>query len=82
MPPARALWSALYAPAATPQRGAGDAAQGDGRGAQFRAGAGRRSRKQMIKAVPNTSLDDAKAWNAGNRTVEQVTEEVKIDVGM
>ena len=38
-------------------------------------------KKQMIKAVPNASLDDAQAWNAAEFAYwKKLTDEVKVEL--
>ena len=58
----KGLWSALYAPAATPRdvletlhKAVVQALNSEPVQTAFK--------KQMIKAVPNASIDDARAWN-------------------
>jgi tripartite-type tricarboxylate transporter receptor subunit TctC len=75
----KGLWSALYAPAKTPpevldtlHKATVQALRSEPVQTAFQ--------KQMIKAVPNASLDDAKAWN----TIEaahwkKITEQVKVE---
>ena len=75
-----ALWSALYAPAKTPkpvletiQRITAEALKSKDVLETFG--------KQMIQAVPNSSLADAQAWNkAETERWKKVTEEVKIEL--
>jgi tripartite-type tricarboxylate transporter receptor subunit TctC len=59
----KGLWSALYAPAATPRdvldtlhKAVTQALNSEAVQTAFG--------RQMIKAVPNASIDDAQAWNA------------------
>ncbi len=67
----KGLWSALYAPAATPRdvletlhKATVQALNSEPVQTAFK--------KQMIKAVPNASIDDAKAWNDGrDRALEE-----------
>jgi tripartite-type tricarboxylate transporter receptor subunit TctC len=76
----KGLWSALYAPAATPR---------DVLETLFNAAlASLKSepvqvafRRQMIKAVPNSSLDDAQAFNRAEMAYwKRLTEEVKVEL--
>ncbi len=76
----KGLWSALYAPAATPRdvletvRRA--AAQSLGSEPVLAAFA-----RQMIKAVPNASIEDAQAWNRIETAYwRKVTDEVKVEL--
>ena len=78
-PEGKGLWSALYAPAKTPpevldtlHKATVQALQSEPVQSAFK--------KQMIKAVPNSSIADAKAWN----TIEaahwkKITEQVKVE---
>jgi tripartite-type tricarboxylate transporter receptor subunit TctC len=76
----RGLWSALYAPAATSRevldtlhKAVVQALNSEPVQATFR--------KQMIKTVPNASIDDARAWNAAEFAYwKKVTEEVKVEL--
>jgi tripartite-type tricarboxylate transporter receptor subunit TctC len=79
-PNAKGLWSALYAPAATPR----DVLE-IVRGAAVQALASEQVttafRQQMIRAVPSASLADAQAWNKAEVAYwKKVTDEVKIDL--
>ena len=75
----KGLWSALYAPARTPrdvletlQKATVQALQSEPVQTAFK--------KQMIKAVPNASLEDAKAWTVTETAYwKKVTEEVKVE---
>jgi tripartite-type tricarboxylate transporter receptor subunit TctC len=75
-----ALWSALYAPAKTPrnvletiQRVTAQALKSQEVQETFA--------KQMIQAIPNSSIADAEAWNKQETARwRRVTEQVKIDI--
>ena len=75
----KGLWSALYAPAATPRdvldtvhRLTVQALQAEPTQATFK--------KQMIKAIPNASVSDAKAWDKEETAHwRKLTETVKIE---
>jgi tripartite-type tricarboxylate transporter receptor subunit TctC len=75
----KGLWSALYAPAKTPQdvlntlhKATVQALQSEPVQSAFK--------KQMIKAVPNSSLADARAWNATEMAYwRKLTEQVKVE---
>jgi len=79
-PNAKGLWSALYAPSATPRnvletvfRTTTQALRSEGVQSAFA--------KQMIKAIPSASLEDAQAFNRAERAYwKKVTEEVKIEL--
>jgi tripartite-type tricarboxylate transporter receptor subunit TctC len=79
-PNAKGLWSALYAPAATPRdvietvrKAAVQALQSEPVETAFR--------KQMIRAVPNTSFEDAQAFNRAEIAYwKKVTEDVKVEL--
>ena len=75
----KGLWSALYAPAKTPP----DVLETIHKAtvAALNSAAVREAfKKQMIKAVPNSSIADAKAWNATETAHwKKVTEEVKVE---
>jgi tripartite-type tricarboxylate transporter receptor subunit TctC len=79
-PNAKGLWSALYAPAATPRdvletvrKAAVQALQSEPVETAFK--------KQMIRAVPNTSFDDAQAFNRAEVAYwKKVTEDVKVEL--
>jgi len=74
------LWGALYAPAATPRdtlealrKGVVAALNSEPVQSAFK--------KQMIKAVPNSSLDDAAAWNAKETAYwKKIVSEVKVEL--
>jgi tripartite-type tricarboxylate transporter receptor subunit TctC len=74
------LWGALYAPAATPRatlealhKGVVDALNSEPVQTAFQ--------KQMIKAVPNASLEDAAAWNAKETAYwKKIISEVKVEL--
>ncbi|MFL5046477.1 MAG: Bug family tripartite tricarboxylate transporter substrate binding protein [Xanthobacteraceae bacterium] len=76
----KGLWSALYAPAATPRdvldtlhKAAVQALNSEPVQAAFK--------KQMIKTVPNASIDDARAWNTAEFAYwKKVTDEVKVEL--
>ena len=76
----KGLWSALYAPAATPRdvlealhKAVVQALNSEPVQITFR--------KQMIKTVPNASIDEARAWNAAEFAYwKKVTEEVKVEL--
>jgi tripartite-type tricarboxylate transporter receptor subunit TctC len=76
----KGLWSALYAPAATPRdvletlhRAAVQSLNSEPVQTAFK--------KQMIKAVPNASIDDAQAFNrAETAHWKKVTDEVKVEL--
>ena len=76
----KGLWSALYAPAATPRdvletlhKAVVQALNSEPVQTAFK--------KQMIKAVPNASIDDAQALNAAETAYwKKVTEEVKVEL--
>jgi tripartite-type tricarboxylate transporter receptor subunit TctC len=75
----KGLWSGLYAPARTPRdvletlhKATVQALQSEPVQSAFK--------KQMIKAVPNASLEDARAWTATETAYwKKVTEEVKVE---
>jgi tripartite-type tricarboxylate transporter receptor subunit TctC len=75
----KGLWSALYAPAATPpdvlatlHKAVVQALNSEGVQSVFR--------KQMIKAVPNASIDDAREWNTAEFAYwKKITEAVKVE---
>ena len=79
-PNAKGLWSALYAPAATPRdvleivrEAAVQALASEQVTTAFK--------QQMIRAVPSGSLADAQAWNKAEVAYwKKVTDEVKIDL--
>jgi tripartite-type tricarboxylate transporter receptor subunit TctC len=74
------LWGALYAPAATPRatlealhKGVVDALKSEPVQAAFG--------KQMIKAVPNASLEEAAEWNAKETAYwKKIVSEVKVEL--
>ena len=76
----KGLWSALYAPAATPRdvldtlhKATVQALNSEPVQTAFK--------KQMIKAVPNASLEDAQAWNKVETAHwRKVTDEVKVEL--
>lgn len=76
----KGLWSALYAPAATPRdvldtihKAVVQALQSEGVQTAFK--------KQMIKAVPNSSIEDAKAWDAAEFAYwRKLAEDVKVEL--
>jgi tripartite-type tricarboxylate transporter receptor subunit TctC len=75
----KGLWSAIYAPARTPRdvldtlhKGVVQALKSEPVQTAFK--------RQMIKAVPNASIDDARTWNAEEMKYwKKVTEEVKVE---
>jgi tripartite-type tricarboxylate transporter receptor subunit TctC len=79
-PNAKGLWSALYAPSATPHdvleivfATAKKALKSEAVESAFA--------KQMIKAIPSASLDDAQAFNRAEWAYwKKITEEVKIEL--
>jgi tripartite-type tricarboxylate transporter receptor subunit TctC len=79
-PNAKGLWSALYAPAATPR----DVLE-IVRAAAVQALASEQVttafKQQMIRAVPSASITDAQAWNKAEVAYwKKVTDEVKIEL--
>jgi tripartite-type tricarboxylate transporter receptor subunit TctC len=76
----KGLWSALYAPAGTPRdvldtlhKAAVQALNSEPVQTAFK--------KQMIKSVPNASLEDAKAWDkAEAEHWKKLTDEVKVEL--
>ncbi len=76
----KGLWSALYAPATTPRdalatlhKAVVQALNSESVQAAFK--------KQMIKAVPNASIEDAQAWNRAEAAYwKKVTDEVKVEL--
>jgi tripartite-type tricarboxylate transporter receptor subunit TctC len=76
----KGLWSALYAPAGTPhdvletvRKAAAQALESEAVMTAFK--------KQMIKAVPNRSLEDAQAFNRAEMAYwKKVTDDVKVDL--
>jgi tripartite-type tricarboxylate transporter receptor subunit TctC len=79
-PNSKGLWSALYAPAATPRdvletvrKAAAQALASEPVETAFK--------KQMIKATPSGSLDDAQAFNRAEMAYwKKVTEQVKVEL--
>src|SRR5262245_61281765 len=79
-PSGKGLWSALYAPAATPpevlatlHKAVVQALNSEPVQAAFK--------KQLIKAVPNASIDEARKWNAAETAYwKKVTDEVKVEL--
>jgi tripartite-type tricarboxylate transporter receptor subunit TctC len=79
-PNAKGLWSALYAPAATPRdvleivrEAAVQALASEQVTTAFK--------QQMIRAVPSASIADAQAWNKAEVAYwKKVTDEVKIEL--
>jgi tripartite-type tricarboxylate transporter receptor subunit TctC len=76
----KGLWSALYAPAATPpdvletvHKAVVQALNSEGVQTTFK--------KQMIKTVPNASIADARAWNDAEFAYwKKVTDQVKVEL--
>jgi tripartite-type tricarboxylate transporter receptor subunit TctC len=76
----RGLWSALYAPAATPRevldtlhKAVVQALNSEPVQAAFK--------KQMIKPVPNASIEEAQAWNAAEAAHwRKIADEVKVEL--
>ena len=76
----KGLWSALYAPAATPRdvldtlhKAALQALNSEAVQATFK--------KQMIKPVPDASIDAAQAWNKDETAHwKKVTDEIKVEL--
>jgi tripartite-type tricarboxylate transporter receptor subunit TctC len=76
----KGLWSALYAPAATPRdvldplhKAVVQALNSEPVQSAFK--------KQMLKPVPNSSIDDARAWNAAEFAYwKKITDEVKVEL--
>jgi len=79
-PHGKGLWSALYAPAATPRdvldtlhKAAVQSLNSEPVQTAFK--------KQMIKAVPNASIDDARAFDRAEAAYwKKVTDEVKVEL--
>jgi tripartite-type tricarboxylate transporter receptor subunit TctC len=79
-PNAKGLWSALYAPSATPRdvletvrKAAVQALQSDAVESTFK--------KQMIRALPSASFEDAQAFDRAEATYwKKVTEDVKVEL--
>jgi tripartite-type tricarboxylate transporter receptor subunit TctC len=75
----KGLWSALYASAKTPPDVL-DTIHKATVAALDSASVQEAFKKQMIKAVPNSSIADAKAWNATEMAYwKKLTEEVKVE---
>ncbi len=76
----KGLWSALYAPAATPR----DVLEVVRRAAVQALGSEQVTtafKQQMIRAVPNASFEDAQAWNKAELAYwKKVTDEVKVEL--
>jgi len=76
----KGLWSALYAPSATPadvlatlHKAVVQALNTEPVQTAFK--------RQLIKAVPNASIEDARAWNATETAYwKKVTDEVKVEL--
>ncbi len=76
----KGLWSALYAPAATPRevletlhKAAVQSLKSEPVQTAFK--------KQMIKAVPNASIADAQAWDKAETAAwKKVTDEIKVEL--
>jgi tripartite-type tricarboxylate transporter receptor subunit TctC len=76
----KGLWSALYAPAGTP-RDVLDVLHKVTVQALDSEPVQTAFKKQMIKSVPNASIEDAKAWNAAETAHwRKLTEEVKVEL--
>jgi tripartite-type tricarboxylate transporter receptor subunit TctC len=76
----KGLWSALYAPAATP-RDVLDTLHKAVVQALISAPVQDAFKKQMIKTVPNASIEDAQAWNKAEVAYwKKLTEEVKVEL--
>ena len=68
----KGLWSALYAPSATPRDVLDDHSQSRSSRRLNSEPVQTAFKRQMIKAVPNASIEDAKAWNCGrDRALEE-----------
>jgi tripartite-type tricarboxylate transporter receptor subunit TctC len=79
-PHGKGLWSALYAPAATP-REALDTVHKAVVASLASEPVQVAFRKQMIKSVPDASIEAAKTWNAAETAYwRKVTEEVKVEL--
>ena len=76
----KGLWSALYAPSATPpdvlatlHKAVVQALKSEPVQTAFK--------RQLIKAVPNASIDEARAWSTAETAYwKKVTEEVKVEL--
>jgi tripartite-type tricarboxylate transporter receptor subunit TctC len=76
----KGLWSALYAPCRDPARRAGNRAQGRVQSLESEP-VQTAFKKQMIKAVPNSSLEDAQAFNRAEMAYwKKVTDQVKVEL--
>src|SRR5215831_5602397 len=79
-PNAKGLWSALYAPAATPR----DVLEVVRKAAVQALGSEQVEtafRQQMIRALPSASIEEAQAWNKAELAYwKKVTDEVRIDL--
>ena len=76
----KGLWSALYAPAGTP-RDVLEALHKVTVQALDSEPVQTAFKKQMIKSVPNASIEDAKAWNTAETAHwRKLTEEVKVEL--
>jgi tripartite-type tricarboxylate transporter receptor subunit TctC len=76
----KGLWSALYAPAATP-RGALETLHKAALQSLASEPVQTAFRQQMIKAVPNASIDDAQAFDRAEKAYwKKVTDEVKVEL--
>jgi tripartite-type tricarboxylate transporter receptor subunit TctC len=77
---AKGLWSALYAPAATPRdvleivrKAAAQALNSEQVATTFK--------QQMIRALPSASIEEAQAWNKAEVAYwKKVTDEVKVEL--
>ena len=79
-PNAKGLWSALYAPAATP-RDVLEIVHEAAVQALASAQVTTAFKQQMIRAVPSASIADARAWNKAEVAYwKKVTDEVKIEL--
>jgi tripartite-type tricarboxylate transporter receptor subunit TctC len=79
-PNAKGLWSALYAPAATP-RGVLEIVREAAVQALASEQVTTAFKQQMIRAVPSPSIADAQAWNKAEVAYwKKVTDEVKIEL--
>jgi tripartite-type tricarboxylate transporter receptor subunit TctC len=77
---AKGLWSALYAPAATP-RDVLDTLHKAVVATLNSEPVQSTFRKQMIKTVPNASIEDAQVWNKAEAAYwKKLTEEVKVEL--
>jgi tripartite-type tricarboxylate transporter receptor subunit TctC len=79
-PNSKGLWSALYAPATTP-RDVLEAVRKAAAQALLSEHVETAFKKQMIKATPSGSLDDAQAFNRAEMAYwKKVTEQVKVEL--